>query len=512
MSPTVSGRSDQSLPSNVFAYRRQFVVGPRHPSVEGWCTWKLAKGLVLQTHPDLPCVQKAGRNKNITLLGFIIDPNRPELSDEAIVTSIIEQINHFEDLFACTSSLSGRWILIFEDESEFVLFQDACGLRSVVYTLPGISECWCASQTNLIADRLDVKPNPEALDFWSKLGKTIPKHIRAWPGASTAFSEIGALLPNHYLDLKTRNVVRFFPRQPLQQISLEDGTEKICLHLAALLRAVHERFAVFQEITAGLDSRCLLAASREVSKQTTYLTGLWTAIDPSLTEEHRDVRVPRNLLRSLGLKHRIVYCPSVPSEGPFASAYQTSDTLPLQGLAQRVYAMAPLLPENAILVNGNGGEIGRCRLHPVRHPQTVSLSAACNLHWTGLHSHPFLKPYLTAWLADASKACDKFGYRLFDIFYWEQKMARRVGKSFLHNDLAHETFSPYNTRSLLCEFLSVPEKYRRPGNGHILQHNIIRTLWPEALGEKINPLSPGDRALTLLWRLRRRARMLGVPV
>jgi hypothetical protein len=89
----------------------------------------------------------------------------------------------------------------------------------------------------------------------------------------------------------TRNVVRFFPREPLQQVSLEDGTKKISLHLAALLGAVHERLAVFQEMTAGLDTRTLFAASREVSKQTTYLTGLWTAIDPALTEEHRDVRV-----------------------------------------------------------------------------------------------------------------------------------------------------------------------------------------------------------------------------
>jgi hypothetical protein len=199
-------------------------------------------------------------------------------------------------------------------------------------------------------------------------------------------------------------------------------------------------------------------------------------------------------------------------ESQFDSAYQTSDTLPLRELAQRAYTLALLLPENAILVNGNVAEIGQCRHHPVRHPKTVSLSAACNLHWTGLHDHPFLKLHLAAWLADASEACDKFGYRLFDIFHWEQKAARRVGKTFLHNDLGHETFSPYNTRSLLCEYVSVPEKYRRPGNGYILQLNIIRTLWPEVLAENINPQSLGDRALSLLHRLRRRARILGIPV
>jgi hypothetical protein len=166
MSLTVFGRSHQL--SNVFAYRRQFVLGPRkNPSMAGWCTWNLGKGLVLQTHPDLPCVQRWGLNKKITLLGSIIDSNRPELSNEAIITTIVEQVDQLDDLFVWTNSLSGRWILIFEDKNEFVLFQDACGLRSVVYTLPGISECWCASQTNLIADRLAVKANPEAIDFWS---------------------------------------------------------------------------------------------------------------------------------------------------------------------------------------------------------------------------------------------------------------------------------------------------------------------------------------------------------
>ena len=156
MLPTFLGWSHQPALSNVFAYRRQFVLGPRHPGMEGWCTWNLANGLVLQTHPDLPCVQKSGRTKNITLLGYIIDPNRPELNDDAIVSSIIEQVNQLDDLFVLTDSLGGRWIIIFEHGNELVLFQDACGLRPVVYTLPGNSEFWCASQTNLIADRLDL--------------------------------------------------------------------------------------------------------------------------------------------------------------------------------------------------------------------------------------------------------------------------------------------------------------------------------------------------------------------
>jgi hypothetical protein len=124
MLPTFFGDSHQPALSNVFAYRRQFVLGPRkNPIMAGWCTWNIGKGLILQTHPDLPCVQKCVLNKKVTALGYIIDSGRRELNTEAIVSSIIQQVKQLYDLFVLTNSLSGRWILIFESEKTLYCFR-----------------------------------------------------------------------------------------------------------------------------------------------------------------------------------------------------------------------------------------------------------------------------------------------------------------------------------------------------------------------------------------------------
>ena len=219
---------------------------------------------------------------------------------------------------------------------------------------------------------------------------------------------------------------------------------------------------MFQQVTAGLDSRAILAASWAHRLQTAYFTCIWPSVEPSMTEEHRDVAVPRDLLGSLGMPYQVFPCPDGPLEAGFAEAFATCDSPPLPELSPAVHALLDRIPQTAMVINGNGGEIGRCRLHPNGHPPTVALPALSNLHWPGMGQHPFVQAHLAPWLSEASEAADRTGYRLLDLFYWEQKMSRRVARGFLHLDMAHDTFSPYNSRALLRLYLAVPEQHRRP--------------------------------------------------
>ncbi len=402
--------------------------------------------------------------------------------------------------------------MIYEDPARAALLHDSAGLRTVVHTLPAAGELWCATQTNLIADQLGLVPDPRALDFWEALGKKIPKHIRAWPGAGTAYAELRALLPNHYLDLQSREAVRFFPRAPLEPISLEEGTQRIAAHLQGSLAAAHRRYSVYQQITAGLDSRTMLAASRPYRARTTYFTCLWPTLEPGMTEAHRDIAVPMRLLPQLGLKHTLYQCPDEVRDPAFAEAFAHTDTQPMSELMPTAHALAQLLPDDAMVINNNTGEIGRCYLHPVEHPDTVSLATLCNMHWTGLQHHPYLVEHLGAWLEGATAVCAKHGYRLLDLFHWELKAGRRVARGFLHLDMAHDMFSPFACRQLSQFYLAVPEIHRRPGTGYALQHDVIRALWPETLASDINPRGLVYRVGRVFRRLRRRVRRVGVPI
>ena len=495
------------------SYARQFLLGPRcDPRLVSWPRLELQNGLMVQHHPLLSGLQKKQGDRSVTLLGFALAAARPAWTHADILAHLLDSAESLDDLFAETELLSGRWVLVYENPGRSVLLHDAAGLRTVVHTLPKSGETWCASQTSLLANQLNLTPEARAVDFWDVLGRKIPTHIRAWPGAGTAFAELRALLPNHYLDLRSREAVRYFPNARLEPIGKDEAVELIVAQLRASVAAVHRDHSVFQQITAGLDSRTMLAASREFRDTTTYFTCLWPTLEPGMTERHPDIAVPRSLLAELGLRHTRYDCPSELSEPGFAIAYERADTLPIRELGPPAHALAQVLPGDAMVINNNLGELGRCYLHPVAYPASVSLSTLCNMHWTGMQDHPYLIAHLGAWMEEANAACGRLGYRMLDLFHWEMKAGRRVSRGLLHLDLAHDTFSPFNCRWLQRHYLAVPEMFRRPATGLALQHEVIRAMWPETLARAINPRKPGDRVRRVLRRARRHCRRVGLPI
>ncbi|MCC7239120.1 MAG: hypothetical protein IT421_06395, partial [Candidatus Brocadia sp.] len=78
------------------------------------------------------------------------------------------------------------------------------------------------------------------------------------------------MLPNHYLNLKTGLCKRYWPNKPFQNLSLEEGLEKSSNILKALMKSASNRFDLTVGLTAGLDSRLVLAASKEISNKLSY--------------------------------------------------------------------------------------------------------------------------------------------------------------------------------------------------------------------------------------------------
>ena len=74
------------LDAQLLLYRRQFILGPE--SLDGFTAWKrtpIRRNLTATTHPDLHVLQLARGMKSLTLLGFILDPDDPDASDQQIL-------------------------------------------------------------------------------------------------------------------------------------------------------------------------------------------------------------------------------------------------------------------------------------------------------------------------------------------------------------------------------------------------------------------------------------------
>ena len=218
----------------------------------------------LTVHPDLPTYQATYKNKSITLLGYMVDPDNPYADNSEIINGLIYQLGTEDNFFEHTDKFGGRWILIVNDGKALKLFNDAAGLRQVFYTdVPGSTDLWCASQPGLIAETLHLETAPEASEFMNSHEYIHNKH-HWWPGDSSPYREIKHLLPNHYLDLGTGRSHRYWPNASLDSFSLREAVLANSQILYGLMKSMHNRFNLALSLSAGWDSRVLLATTKEM--------------------------------------------------------------------------------------------------------------------------------------------------------------------------------------------------------------------------------------------------------
>ena len=154
-------------PVETLLYANQFILGPRFAeNFSSWQRLRAGDAVFLTVHPLLSVCQLSRDNKTLTLLGYILDPERPEAGDCEILDSLINKLSPCETFFKHTSIFGGRWVLIADDGANIRLFNDAIGLRQVFYTDKDVTgELWCASQPEMIADLLSLPMNTDAVDF-----------------------------------------------------------------------------------------------------------------------------------------------------------------------------------------------------------------------------------------------------------------------------------------------------------------------------------------------------------
>lgn len=460
--------------------------------------------MFLAAHADLNVCGAARDGKEIVLLGYLLNPGKPEADDEEIVRGLLEAFDRcrsLDELFPHTYSLSGRWILIVADDTEARLFNDAAGYRQVHYCSTASGEVWCASQPGMLADLLGLAEDRAARAFIDACSARDPQYW--WPGDTSLYREAVHLQANHYLDLRTGHAQRYWPRTDLVRLPFEQVVAENAALLRGLLRGAARRYDLALPLTAGRDTRLLLAASRDVV-ETLYI---FTLMYWDLTPASADVRVPTRLLARLGLPHHVIPCPPE-MDGEFEAIYARN--VPT---ARRVYgAIAQGLyhgyPERKVSMKGNAIPIGkghyRRRLReqsaepdPKITPETLSGLAR--------KEGSFALAAYERWLAGITDT----NVDVLDLFWWEEREGNWQAMSQLEWDIVQETFVPYNCRTFLTNLLAVPERYRGPP--YMLHDAMIRRLWPEVLAEPINPHrtdSLAVKAKKLLQRARRRARRL----
>lgn len=463
-------------------FRRQFVMGPCEvDGFAGWTKARVARRYYLYAHPDLAMTQVRSGGLKLTLLGFAVDAQHPQDDDRAILERLASNALAAHQVPPLTGSLGGRWLIVVDDGRATIAFSDATGLRQAFHTAQG--PVWLSSNADHIARLLELNPCPQAAEEFLNLPAIKADKEYAWPPPGCPYSELRRLRTNHYFNLSSGRVVRFWPWGAMDELPVEACADRCATMLRNLVHGAARRFPLVFTLTAGVDSRTVLAAARGMANLETCTHTYW-----GMDERSPDVAIPRRLSRAAGFGHRLVPCPQIaaPSWRELHMSHIVAAHEVYAPITQGLYVG---LPPGLMSVKGCCSEIARAYYYPTSKSPVDLEAVAVETH---METSPYARAILADWLKGATEVNRRHGLPVMDLLYWEQRMSSWQATSQAEYDLVHETFSPFNCRDLLQVMLAAPTESRN-GSDCRLHVEIIRRLWPELLCEPFNPLSFGGR-------------------
>jgi hypothetical protein len=411
------------------------------------------------------------------VLGHLVDTQGWRSTPEAVSTAAEALARPETDFHDVTDAWSGRYLVLFGTDGALRAMTDAGGVRSAFFTLEG--PLVLASHARLAAEIIGATPAP-LFELYRAL-----RDDRSWsgpmpmPGRSTPWSGVVHLTANTALDLESRRLRRLFPRAPIPSAVPQEAAAALAPRLTGQVTSLAETGRpIAISITAGVDSRVTLAASRARRDDVTYFT---YHLDGS-TRDDEDVEVAGAMAAELALPYRVLHYDENSASAALRDAI-TEATSFSHGQAI-VGGYQATFPPDTIHVRSNLGEIGRAFYRRQRAGVAIAVEATdvtpedlARLWGHDDPSPPIVEAFDEWMQATAFGAAE--GIDPLDLFYWEHRMSCWHANVVLESDFAFETHVLFDSRWILARLLSVPLGARR--KGAVFRH-LGSMLWPELDG------------------------------
>lgn len=467
--------------SQKLQYRRQFILSSAHiTSLADW-NYLLIDPYHLYAHPDLEVNRAEDLKICLVLVGSIFDPVKPEHGNADILKEILINISNMQGLVAWIKQYAGSYALLYKDDVQTSFLHDALALREIYYCSKE-NQIICGSQPNLLAQfaKPELKPRNDSdfLEYYTKHMKNSKWNPYCkWIGDETYFEGIKHLLPNHYLDIEKREAHRYWPNELIKHLDIEEAVSEGCSFLQGSIRAMANRHSLMMAVTAGNDSRTLLAATREIKNKIYYFIN-----NQGLGASHPDISVPKKIFNSIGIPFHVHDVPNN-VDNEFRQTFLNNTFFSSERILPTIYNV--YFKNHSERVNILGiGEIGRTRFG--KEPKKLdSYRIAYKMKYK--EGRYVIKQAETI-LAELLPVGREYNLNILTLLYWEHWLGNWGATGNSESDIAIEELDPYDSHKLYEIFLGVDDKhtnYYKP----LIFREMIRKMWPELLKWPINPPS-----------------------
>jgi len=425
----------------------------------------------------LNCSFCTSKVSSVLLLGYILDPLNPDYSNNDIIDSLANSSKTLDEFIKNTQKYSGRFVLIYSNKTESVMFSDAFGLRQIYFNQFEGSVIF-SSAPKLILEYRNWKPNLSEAASALINSDNFKKRESAWLGEGWYDNRIKKVLPNHYLDLNKMEIYRapfFLPK--ISDTEIVSYSKKI---LTGSFIALSKRFdKIIQAVTAGWDSRLLLAASKVLKDRITY----FVFINNFSQIKEKDAVIANKLASKLGIDFHTIFPGKLKKD--FLDKYNKICFYPriLPKTANIQWHYYDNMGKNTININGNGGEILRQVYYYFENKNSVNVQTFL----TTLDYPEYFRDTLTYWYKSALPFAQKYNLSILDLFYWEQRIGNWHALYQYEQDIAIEEFTPFNNKDFILAIMQIDSKKREKMNCFICKE-LMKELWSETLEVPINPI------------------------
>jgi len=454
-------------------YRRQYFLGlhgMKCPFMNN--TKKLNSKYVLYTHIDLIVTEYIEGDKKLVLLGDIYDFENVNKKNFEILKDLVK--NDFNDIIEKTSIYSGRYVIIYCNNDEIKLMHDATASRKIFYTKKD-GVVLCASTQHLLAEvsGFNITTNPSLLEYYQS--EKFIENLNFDIGYYTYYDEIRQVLPNHYLNIDPFEIKRFWPDKEPESFSREECVILSAKMIKGFITAASKRYKLMIPITAGYDSRVILAATNGISDKMFYYLN-----DSDEVKKSADYRVSKKMLARYNIKINLLNIDKHVDE-KFREVYFQNNPLANKEYLPIIYNYYKHHSEKLNLP-GNIIPIVKALHHFSTTEITPELLARSYNNDKLEIAHTFYRD----WFDQTKEIADRFRISIFDLLFWEDFTCNKVTQVQLDKDIAQEEFTPFNSRSLILTMLAY-EETRRQKPYLIFHKEIIKTLWSDLLDFPFNP-------------------------
>lgn len=457
-------------------YERGFVISKNNQIVLK--NWKKVntKTLIAWIHPMLNFFEFNDEKLSILLLGTVINPVDNIADGEEILNEMSIEFQHSEySFFNYIDKLSGRFVLVVDSKSKTYILQDASGNKSLFYHS---NFNLFSSHAELIADLSEESMYEESRRYIQDIKYQSTGHF---PGLLTPYKNIFKCTPNTLIDLRQKNIRRFFPREPITTRKINnDLVDELSMLFQRQISQLSKSYKLSLSLTAGLDSRISLAASRNFKDDIYFYT-------IRLDKRHdNEIKYVKELCSLLDIQHNVLSdrgTIGIDFIDKYLKNTSYMSSVERGCLAKILYEN---YPKERLHIKSNVSEITRAYYYEYIQflPRWPNAKYLARLYGYDYNSEFVIKAFQD--FIDKTQFLKHrlFNYNPYDMYYWEYRMGSWQSLGLMECDVAQDSFILFNNRHILKLMLSVPLEDRKKKTLH---YQLINAMWPQALSVKINP-------------------------